>query len=93
MHIEDYRIKISKCLDIPPDDIDFFSLYECVERGIQKQIVLNEEKCNLSPQTYREKKIVWSSLGVKVLDRIFNCEYPFENLISEIRDNNKINEK
>ena len=90
--IETYRIKIAKLLDIPPDDIDFFSLYRCLERGIQKQLALKEENCSISPQTDREKKIIWSPLGLKILYKIFDQEYPFENLISEIKDDNIMNE-
>lgn len=92
-YLEIYRIKIARCLNVPPDDIDFFSLYRCLERGIQRQIVLNEGECSISPQTNREKEIVWSPVGLEILYRIFDQEYPFENLISEIKNNNNtINE-
>ena len=89
--IENCRIKLAKEFDVPPDDINLFALCRCVERGIQRQVVLNEESCSVSPVTDEEKEIVWSDTGIKILYKIFDEEYPFGDFINNLKNINESN--
>ena len=84
---EKYRIMMAKELRAPPDDINLSIVLRCVFRSIREHCEQGEQSEYLITIKDRiEEEAILSEYGQIIMKRIFDCEYPFENIIENYSD-------
>jgi hypothetical protein len=76
-YIELMRIIVAKKLDIPPDDVDMFAIFSCVQRAIEEKVENNSDEFELIPINQREIGAIIGPIGETIISMIFNGEDPF----------------
>ena len=76
-YIELTRILMARKLSIPPDDVDMSAIFDCATRAIEKKIEKDSDEFILEPKNGREIKAIISDEGGKIVQMMFNKEYPF----------------
>ena len=85
-YVELTRIIMAKDMGIPPDNIDMFAIFRCVQRAIEEKIENSLDEYILAPSNEREIRAVISEIGEKVIPMFFNGEYPFENFATDYEE-------
>ncbi len=80
-YVELTRIIMAKSMDIPPDDIDMFAIFKCVQRAIEEKVENSSEEYTLAPSSEKEIKAVIGEIGETVIPMMFACEYPFGDFV------------
>ena len=84
---ESCRIKIAKELEIPPDDIDIYSIVSCCKRAIIEQCGSKDDNGPIiNPLTDEEKEIIFSEYGSIIISKIFAGEAPFYSWVEKFED-------
>lgn len=84
---EKYRIIIAKELDVPPDDIDLEPILKSVFRAIRESCEADEkDKFVITIKDKEEEEAILDEYGVTIIQKIFDCEPPFENIVEDYRD-------
>jgi len=81
--IERFRVCIAKELDIPPDDVDLFSVINCCERAIRKSCEQNTKELLIGAINEEEEEAVSSEYGREIIERIFTNQIPFIGFYEE----------
>ena len=80
--IERCRVIVAKQLDIPPDDIDMTTLFECVKNAVMDKNELGANDYAVTISDDKEKE-AFLNYGLDIMNSIFTCEYPFGDWIEE----------
>ena len=82
-YIELTRIIMAKNLNVPPDDIDMFAIFNCAARAIKERVKTDNNEFILKPNNDRESTAILSNNGNVIIKAIFDKEYPFCEFIDK----------
>lgn len=74
-----WGIMLARDFNVPPDDIDMISFFDCIENSLSQEDTRSDSDRAflISPKTKKEEEAILGKYGPEILNRIFQCQYPF----------------
>lgn len=83
---EKYRIIIAKELRVAPDDINLGPILQSVFRSIRESCEKHDNQYLITLKDEEEAEAILEEHGQMIINRIFECKYPFETMLEDYKD-------